>query len=442
MIRRLLALLPLFLLLAVAPAHAVTVERVVSPQGIEAWLVQDHSNPIIALDIAFRGGASTEPAAKAGLANMVAGLLDEGAGPYDSQTFQGKLEDLAIGLSFDAGKDAFRGHLKTLTEHRDTAFDLFRLALTEARFDKEPVERIRGQILTMLNRDLQDPNTVAVRDWFRQSFPGHPYATPVRGAPETVKAITTPDLKGWAGRQLARGNLVVGVVGDITPDQLGPLLDKTFGALPAKAAAVDVPDTTPKATGRVEVISRDIPQSVAVFGQPGIKRADPDWYIAYVMNYILGGGGFSSRLTEEVREKRGLAYSVYSYLQPFDHAGIIFGGVATENTRFGESLQLIRQEWARMREQGPTPEELANAKTYLTGSFPLQLDSTSSIAGLLVAMQLDHLGIDYLDKRNGFIQAVSLDDVKRVAGRLLDPAALSVVVVGKPAGVQTGEAAR
>lgn len=425
----------LLLAVSVLPAGAVTVEKVTSPGGIEAWLVQDHSNPIIALEVSFAGGASTEPAAKAGLANMVSGLLDEGAGPMDSQTFQGKLEDLAISLTFDAGKDGFRGHLKTLTENRDTAFDMFRLALTQARFDKEPVERIRNQILTQLKRELQDPNSVAAREWFRLSFAGHPYAIPTRGTPDTVKAITAHDLRDWSRKHLARDTMVVGVVGDIGPADLGMLLDKTFGALPAKAAPITVADTIVKAAGKLAVIERDNPQSVAVFGSAGIKRDDPDWYAAYVMNYILGGGGFSSRLTESVREKRGLAYSVYSYLQPFDHAGVIFGGVATENSRLSQSLDLIREEFRRMRDDGPTDKEMEDAKTYLTGSFPLSLDSTTSIAALLVAMQEDKLGIDYLDKRNGYIQAVSPDHVKQTAKRLLDPAALNVVVVGKPEGV-------
>lgn len=432
--RRFLAFVAL-LLLAALPARAVTVEKVVSPGGIEAWLVRDHSNPILAVEMAFRGGSSVEPAAKAGLAHMVASLLDEGAGPYDSQAFQARLEDLAIGLSFEAGKDSFRGHLKTLTENREAAFEMMRLALTKPRFDKEPVERIRSQILTSLARELQDPQSVASRAWFKTVFAGHPYATPTRGEPETVKAITTADLKGYARGWLARDTLVVGAVGDITPDQLGALLDKTFKELPAKAPAIPVTDTAPKAPGKVDVIPRDNPQSVAVFGEAGIKREDPDWYAAYVMNYVLGGGGFSSRLTEEVREKRGLAYSVYSYLSPYEHAGLIIGGVATENARLKESLDLIRAEWKRMAEAGPTEKELADAKTYLTGSFPLQLDSTASIAGVLVAMQMDDLGIDYLDKRNGYMEAVTLEDVKRVARRLLDPARLTVVVVGKPAGM-------
>jgi zinc protease len=429
--RRLFA--ALLLLVVAVPAHAVTVERVVSPGGVEAWLVQDHSNPIVSLAMAMRGGAGVE--ARPGLAHMVSGLLDEGAGPYDSQTFQGKLEDLAIEMSFDAGKDNFRASLKTLTDNRDTAFDMLRLALTQPRFDKEPVERVRNQILTALARELQNPDAVAARTWYKLAFAGHPYGVPVRGEPDTVKAITVADLRAYAKTWLSREGMVISVVGDITPEQLKALLDKTFGALPARHPAIAVPETAPKAPGRVEVVARDNPQSVAVFGAPGLKRNDPDWYAAYVMNYVLGGGGFSSWLTEEVREKRGLAYSVYSYLTPLDHAGVITGGVATQNARTADSLRLIKEQFARMANQGPSEKELADAKTYLTGSFALQLDSTASIAGLLVAVQLDDLGIDYLDKRNSYIEAVTMDHVKAVAARLLDPAKLMFVVVGKPEGI-------
>ncbi|CAA7627585.1 pitrilysin family protein [Magnetospirillum sp. SS-4] len=423
------------LLLISWPAAAVTVERVVSAKGIEAWLVQDSSNPIIALEMSFAGGASLDPETRPGLAAMTAGLLDEGAGPLDSAAFQQKLEDLAISLHFSAGRDGLRGHVKTLTTNRDTAFDLLRLALTQPHFAKEPVERVRNQMLAGLMRESQDPNAMASRRWFEIMFPGHPYGRPANGTIDSVKAIRTADLKAFAQAQLTRDRLTVGVVGDITPAELSRLLDATFGDLPERGKAAAIPEATPPSAGGVTVIDKDNPQTVAVFGAAGIRRDDPDWYPAYVMNYILGGGGFSSRLTEEVREKRGLAYSVYSYLAPMKQAGVIIGGVATENARFAESLGLIRVEFRRMRDDGPDAEELASAKTYLNGSFPLSLDSTVAIAGLLVQLQTDRLGIDFLDRRAALIEAVTIEDIRRVARRLLDPDALVVVAVGRPAGL-------
>ncbi len=422
---------------AIQPAKAVEVQRVVSPGGIEAWLVEDHSNPIIAIELAFRdGGSVIDPAGKEGLANMVSGLIDEGAGEMDSRTFRREMENRSISLSFSAGLDRFFGGVQTLTKHRDKAFDLLRLALTDPRFDEEPIERIRSQILARLARDSEDPDTIAVLTMRRLLLPDHPYRRPLRGNAETVGSITRDDLVAYTRRIFSRDRLVVGVAGDITPGDLATLLDKTFLGLPEAGDPIEVAEAEPLAEGDVVVVERDIPQSTAIFGHAGIRRDDPDYYAARVVNYVLGGGSFASRLYEEVREKRGLAYSVYSYLQPLDHGAMILGGVATQNGRVGESLDLIRTEWKRMAESGPTEEELKDAKTYLTGSFPLRLSSTGRIARMLVGIQLQKLGIDYLDRQKELIEAVTPEDAKRVARRIFDPAALTIVVVGQPDGVE------
>lgn len=419
----------------ILPARAVEVQRVVSPGGVEAWLVEDHSNPIIALDLAFRGGAALDPAGKAGLANLASGLIDEGAGELDSQAFQALLQNLSIRLSFSAGLDTFSGELTTLTENRETAFDLLRLALTAPRFDPEPVERIRAQILAGLAQQAEDPGWIAGRTMDVLQFPDHPYGRPVTGTAETLAAITRDDLRDFVATRFARDRLAIGVVGDITPEELAVHLDETFLALPAEGVALDVPDVAPAGAGEVVVVQRDVPQSIVQLAHQGIARDDPDYYAAYLVNYLFGGGGFASRLYAEVREKRGLAYSVYSYLNPMDHAALLQGGVATRNGRVGESLEIIRREWRRMAQEGPTAEEVADAKTYLTGSFPLRFSSSGRIAGMLVAMQIEELGIDYLDRRNDLIEAVTLADAQRVARRLYDPDALTVVIVGRPDGV-------
>ena len=420
---------------ALVPARAIEIQRVVSPGGVEAWLVEDHTNPIIAVRFAFDGGAALDPEGREGLAEMVSSLLDEGAGDLDSQAFQRRLEDLAVRLRFDAGRDTFGGHLRTLTRNRDAAFDLLRLALTAPRFDDEPVARIRNQILAGLRRELEDPDTIASRTLSRALFPDHPYGRPVGGTPESIAAITTGGLKRFVEQRLARANLVIGVVGDITPEVLARLLDSTFGGLPERAAAGRVADTKPAASNETIVVTKPVPQSAIVFGQEGIKRDDPDFYAAYVMNYVLGGGGFTSRLYDQVREKRGLAYSVYSSLYPLDHAALIVGGAGTANARVAETLSVVREEWRRLAAGGLTEKELADAKTYLTGSFPLRFTSSGRIASMLVGMQRDNLGIDYLERRNSYIEAVTLNDVNRVARRILDADRLIVVVVGEPDGV-------
>ncbi|MEQ8804745.1 MAG: pitrilysin family protein [Rhodospirillales bacterium] len=419
-----------------APAKAAQIERVVSPGGIEAWLVEDHLNPIISLSLAFRGGSSLDPEGKEGLANMVSTLLDEGAGDLDSQAFQQTLEDNSITLRFSAARDSFGARVQTLTEYRDLAFDLLRQAMTQPRFDAEPVSRLRAQLLANLRHESEDADAIAGKTLMKTLYPDHPYGRPTGGTPESVAAIQIADLRAFVKERLARDTLAIGVVGDITAKELAPLLDKTFGALPAKAAPWKVPEVAPKVAGRTIIVEKPLKQSNILFADRGLMRNDPDFYAAYVMNHILGGGGFTSRLYSEVREKRGLAYSVYTYLHPMDRSAIYAGGAGTANARVAETIKVVGDEWAKLAQDGVTEAELTAAKQYLTGSFPLRFTATERIAAILVGMQTEDLGIDYLDKRNSYIEAVTLDDIRRVARKLLHPKDLTVVVVGQPKDVK------
>lgn len=414
------------------------IQRVVSPGGVEAWLIEDHTNPILSVRFIFRGGAALDPAGKEGLAGMVSGLLDEGAGELDSMAFQRRLEDLSVGLSFSAGFDSFSGTLRTLTEYREEAFELLRMALVEPRFDGDPVERIRSQLLAGLAENAENPNYLAGRAWWSAAYPDHPYGRPRGGTIETVKAIAVEDLRAFAGRRFARDNLVIGVVGDVNAKELARHLDRTFGGLPPKAAPWRIAEATPKTAGGIKIVRRQIPQSVVIFGQRGLKRDDPDFYAAYVMNYLLGGGSFSSRLYTEIREKRGLAYSVYSSLSPMRHSALIMGSVGTQNGRVKQTVDLIRAEWRRMAEDGITETELGAAKMFLTGSFPLRFNSSRRIAAMLAGIQIENLGIDYLDRRNSFIESVTVQDIGRVARDWLNADALTFVVVGDPDGYTGG----
>jgi zinc protease len=423
----------LWLVAWVAPAHAVNVERVTSPGGIEAWLVEDHTVPVVSFEFVFRAGAAIDPAAKPGLSRLAASLLDEAAGDLPNQAFQQRLEDLVSQLGFNATLDAISGSLKTLKQNLAPSAELLRLAMTAPRFDADDVERLRAQLQVSLAQEGEQPHAMAQRAWFSAAFPNHPYGRGSRGTPAGLASVTADDLKIWVKQHLTRDVLVIGVAGDIGPAELAPLLDQVFGGLPQTAERPPVPDAQPADPGALMLIARQLPQSVVLFGKAGIKRSDPDYYAAYMLNHILGGGGFGSRLVEEVREKRGLAYSVSSQLASFDHATVMQAQTATKGATVEETVKLIRAEWARLAKQGPTLEELANAKTYLTGSFPLQLDSTGRIAAMLVSIQVEHLGIDYLDRRNALLEAVTLEQAQRVAQRLFDPAPLSIVVVG-PAG--------
>ena len=419
-----------------AMGRVIKTERVVSIGGIEAWLIRDHRNPIISLRFAFRGGAALDPSGKGGLASFVSSLLDEGAGDFDSMAFQQTLEDKAIRLSFDAQKDTFGGQLQTLTRNRDEAFDLLKLALIKPRFDIEPLKRIRAQTLVRLKREKEDPHTVAARALFGGLFPNHPYGRPSDGTEETVKGLTIKDLRTFIRDRFGRNNLIVGVVGDVTPDILGKLLDETFSELPIKAAPWRLNDVEPVFNGKTRVINKNIPQSTIIFADAGLKREDPDFYTAVVMNHILGGGSFTSRLYAEVREKRGLAYSIYLSLYPFDASAVTIGGSGTANEKVGKTLEVIKKEWKRMAENGVSEMEMNDAKRHLTGAFPLRFSSSGRIARILVSMQLANLRIDYLEKRNSYIEAVTQKDIRRVANKLLNTSRLTTVVVGRMADIQ------
>lgn len=433
----LLLALALLLVPVAAPQAAPSLEpqRVVSPGGIEAWLIPDESNPMLALEFAFRGGAAEEPDGLEGVAALALSLLTEGAGDYDSEAFQDALADRSIDLSFSADRDRLSGSLVTLTRQRDEAFRLLRLALTEPRFDSSAVERLRQQYQVVQARRAQDPDTIAWRSLYGLLFGDHPYARPSEGTVESLGRVGIEDLRDFVGGQLARDRLYIAAAGDIDPETLGRLLDETFGTLPEEGAASRVPPVTPDPSGGLLVIDRDQPQSTVALGHAGIARDDPDFFAAALVNYVLGGGSFSSRLFTEVREARGLAYSVYTTLANFAEAPMLLGGVGSENSRVAEAIGLIRAEWQRMAEEGPDEEELQAAKDYLAGAFALGLSSSSRIAGTLLQLQMDDLGLDYMSRRLELIEAVTAEDVRRVAARLLDPEALTVVVVGRPEGL-------
>ena len=430
--RAVVALLALPLL--AAPALATTIERVVSPGGIEAWLVHEPAVPMIAIDFAFVGGAAQDAPGKGGTASLVASLLDEGAGDLDAKTFHARLERKAIELGFQAERDTLRGTLRTLTENKDEAFEYLRLAVTQPRFDQSDVEVIRAQILSMLRRATTSPTDIANLRWWQVAFADHPYGRPVNGTLESVPTVTIADLKDYTHRVLARGNLKVAVVGDIDAETVKVMLDRVFGGLPAQPELKPVPNVSPQGLGRRIVVKVDVPQAVLAFGGPGIARKDPDFMAAYIVNHILGGGAFSSRLYQEVREKRGLAYSVYDSLVWLNHSALFLGGTATRADRAGETLDVIDKEIHRLADEGPTADELAKAKAYLNGSFVLNLDTSSKIAALLVQLQLDGLGIDYFTRRPEMINGVTLEDARRVAKRMLDTGML-VTVAGRPEGI-------
>lgn len=424
------------------PAAAMNIQTIKSPGGIEAWLVEEHSVPLLALRFAFDGGSSQDPSGKEGVANFITAMMDEGAGDLVAQDFQEQAENIAMRMRFEDSKDALYGSFETLTVNRDKAVELLKLAIQKPRFDADAAERMRQQLLANLTYADKDPDKVAMRDWFAQAFAGHPYALSSNGTLQSIAGITRDDLAAFHKRTFARDNLKIVAVGDITAEELGKLLDDVFGALPEKADLTAVPKTAPVKPGNQKVVAMGVPQSVAVFGFGAMERKDPDFMAGFVINHILGGGGFSAKLMEEVREKRGLAYSVYTFLQPYKHASILLGSVATKNESMAESLNIIRGELKKMAEQGPSQQDLDAAKSYLTGSYALRFDTNSKIATQLLGLKMDDFGPDYVETRNKQIEAVTMDDVKRVAARLLKADDLIITVVGKPVGLTSSTSAK
>ena len=412
-------------------AQAVEIQEITTDSGLKVLLVEDYTVPLIALQFSFKGGAAQDATGKEGTANLLTTLLDEGAGDLDSQTLQQRLDDVGMSYSFRAGRDFFTGGMKTLKSNANESFDLMALMINSPRFDAEPVGRMKNSAISRLKGNLARPQAIASKAMRETLFADHPYGRPVRGDLETVGSITPEDVADYHKRVFARENLILGVVGAISADDLKPIIDKMFGNLPAKADLVDVP-AAKITTGKDVHVDFNVPQTTISLTLPGIKRDDPDFYAGYLVNYILGGGSFSSRLYTEVREKRGLAYGVYSYLGTYESAGIVGGGSATGTETTDKAIKIILDEFRRMAEEGPTADELEKAKQYITGSYAIQnLDTSDKIASVLVAIQQANLGLDYIDKRAEYISAVTLDDAKRVSKRLFsgDP---TLVTVGAP----------
>jgi zinc protease len=433
---RLLASLSLvFVALASLPARAIDIQQITSPGGIKAWLVEDHSIPFTALSLMFKGGASLDAPGKRGEISLMTALLEEGSGGMDSVRYAEAVEGLGAQSRFDVSDDALSVSARMLTENRDQAADLLRQALTEPRFDPEAVERVRAQLQSVIRSEATDPNAIATTELARQAWGAHPYASSINGTAESVAALSRDDLIDAKGRVLARDRVYVAASGDITAEELGKLVDKILGGLPEQGSAPLPPPAELQLKGGVTVVDWDSPQTVVTFAQPGLPMSDPDYFAAFVADHILGGGGFSSRLMDQIREKRGLTYGVGTGLSNGLYGQTWQGGMASANDKVAEAVGLIRSEWDRFAEGGVTEKELTDAKTYLTGEYPLRFDGNGKIAAILAGMQLIGLPADYVNTRNPRIEAVTAADVQRVAKRLLHSDQIRFVLVGRPQGI-------
>ena len=414
------------------PFHTPDVREVKTKSGLTAWLIEEKSAPVIALTALFKGGAAADPARLRGLTPLTVALLGEGAGRIKAAEFKQILAEKAISLDFSSGADYIAADMATLRPHREEAFRLLKLALTAPRFDMPALRRVKRQMETDIDARKGDPNAVAYERFLKLMFRDHPYAR-ITPSKKGLRAVTRTNMRSLVRGRFARDNLILAVVGNISADELKPLLESTFDDLPERADLPEIEPFEPQLKAGTDVLTLDAPQSAAVFGHKGIPRGDPDFYAALLVNYAFGGGGFASRLFNEVREKNGFAYSIRTSFVPFRFSPMFIGTAASDNAKISRALDIVKTEWLKMAQNGPTAKEIKDAKTYLTGSFPLSFSSSSRLASFLAGIRYNGEGIDYLKNRNALMNAVDPDTARRVAARLLDPASLFFVVVGKPA---------
>jgi zinc protease len=435
--KKLTAITFIFLILFSFKAHArdsfLDIKEVRTKSGISAWLIEDHSLPIISIKFAFKGaGSYLDPKEKQGRSLLLSNTLDEGAGKLDSQSFQKELKDHSIQLNYSNSRDSFYGNIKTLTRYKDKAFELARLSLTEPRFDDEPIERMKAANISRIRSSLSKPNWIAARLMNDIAFQDHPYALNSGGTISTLKNLKADDLKAFKEAYLTKDRLKIAVTGDINPEELEKVLDFIFGELPLSRKKEEVKTSELHNGGNIFLYEKDIPQTIIQIWQKGIDNKHPDYHTAQILDFILGGSGFGSRLTEEVREKRGLTYGIYSYMNQMEAVDIYGISTSTKNESVQEVLSIIKQQLQSLKDKPITDKELENAKSYLIGSVPLSLSSTDKISSIVLNLLLDGLPKNYLDNREKAIKAVTKEDIKRLANTLLTPDNLTIILVGKP----------
>lgn len=412
-------------------AADISPTRFTTPNGMTVLVLEQHFLPIVEVHALIRAGSAQDPQEKAGLANLVASLLDEGTTTRSSKQLAEQIDFVGGSLEAKAGEDFTTASVRILKKDIDLGFTLLADMLQRPAFPKSEFERIRSQILGEITSNNDDPGHVAMKAFNQVVFHSHPYRWPVDGTEDTLSKITLADVQSFYAKEYLPNQVILTIVGDVTVEQATTLVQTHFGSwrkglAPVRPAKKPLP--IDKKT--VQLIDKDLTQSTIVIGHPGISRTNQDFYAVTVMNHILGAGGFSSRLMDSIRDKQGLAYGITSHYDARAMPGSFWINLQTRTETTNQAITSVLAEVKAIRDAPVGDQELADAKAFLMGSFPLRLDSTAKLAQVLAQVEFFGLGFDYFTQYPKWIERVTKDDVLRVAKQYLDPQHYALIVVG------------
>jgi len=410
--------------------YALDANKTILPNGLMVLHSEKHNLPIVMITLIVKAGLLDEPKEKAGLANLTADLLDEGTKSRKSSEISEEIEFIGAGLGASAGGDYTTITLSVLKKDLEKGFEIFSDVILNPVFPQEELERKRELIKGSLKQREEDPSFLAERSFKKEVFGEHPYGRLVEGLTETLSEITREDLLRFHSKYFIPNNAILSVVGDLTPAELNSLIKKYLDSW--KIAELPERKIHPMNEEKIKKavkIDRDVTQATIIIGHLGISRDNPDYYAVSVMNYILGGGGFSSRLMQKIRDELGLAYDVSSFFTPGKEKGLFQAEVQTKNESANSAIEEILKQIGKIKDEKVSDEELSGAKDYLTGSFPRRLDTNRKIADFLATVEFYNLGLDYAEKYASFINEVTTEDVQRVAGKYLDAENFVLIVV-------------
>ena len=413
--------------------HAAEINpvRFVTPNGITVLFLEQHFLPTAEIHALIKVGSSQDPPDKAGLANLTASLLDEGTTTRTSKQIAEQIDFVGGSLEARASEDFTTASARVLKKVVEVGFTLLADVLQHPAFHKQEFDRVRAQILGELVSDEDDPGHVAMKAFNQLVFHGHPYRWPAQGTEETLNRITVADVQQFHAREYLPNQTILVVVGDLTIEQVNSLIQTHFGAWKKGApAAPQLKRPAPLERKMVQLIEKDLTQSTIVLGHTGISRNNPDYYAVMVMNYILGSGGFSSRLMDSIRDKQGLAYGVTSQFDTRLMPGAFLVSLQTRTEATNQAIAGVIAEMKGIRDAPVTDQELADAKAFIVGSFPLRIDTSAKLATVLAQVEFYNLGLDYFTQYPRAIEKVTKEDVQRVAKQYLDVQHYALVVVG------------